>query len=51
LNFAHHLDDTVPDAVEWSREIAQFLVRWQRHSAHLDRPDDLIVAVASETEE
>jgi hypothetical protein len=51
LNFAHHLDDTGPDAAEWSRGIAQFLVRWQRHAALLDHPDDLIEAVASETEE
>jgi hypothetical protein len=51
LNFAHHLDDTGPDAAEWSRGIAQFLMRWQRHAALLDHPDELIEAVASETEE
>jgi hypothetical protein len=50
LNFAHHLDDTGPDAANWSRGIAEFLRRWQRKAAMLDRPDDLIEAVASEVE-
>ena len=51
LNFAHQLDDTGPDAPEWSRGIARFLVRWQRHASLLSRPDELIDAVASETED
>lgn len=51
LNFAHHLDDTGPDAAEWSSAIAEFLMRWQRNAALLDRPDDLVAAVASEIEE
>ena len=50
LNFAHHLDDTAPDAANWSSEIAEFLRRWQHKAAMLDRPDDLIEAVASEVE-
>ncbi len=51
LNFAHQLDDTGSDAAEWSRGIAEFLRRWQRRAALLDRPDDLIEAVASENED
>ena len=50
LNFAHQLDDAGPDAAQWSSDIVQFLVRWQRHASLLDRPDALIEAVANETE-
>lgn len=51
LNFAHQLDDTAPDASEWSSGIAEFLRRWLAKADMLDRPDDLVVTVASEVEE
>lgn len=46
LNFAHQLGDPI----EWSDAVAKFVMRWHEQRALLGRDDELILAVASQTE-
>ncbi len=48
LNFDHHLDLTADEAS--AKQVATFLQRWLEQKTLLDRPDDLVEAIASQTE-
>ena len=48
LNFVHQMGEA--DADSCRKDVAQFFVRWSETRSRLDEPDELVVAIANQTE-